>query len=166
MRARLVLPHDVEQCELFLFSICRILRLKSRFAHAVRWTTSTQLVPLDFTREELPHGGYAGVRLGEAQIPGPAAHKRDVADEPCARRTRINEQHQEARTPSREEFGILQLSVLQQRSPLAQSQPRRRCPILGDPFSRRVRQQREYHRGQKKSKLTLFFFELILANSG
>ena len=46
---------------------------------------------LDVTLEEPPHGGFAEVRLCEAQILGPAEHERDLVEELCARRTRINE---------------------------------------------------------------------------
>ena len=75
----------------FYLSTCRNLRFKLWLAHVVRLTNSTELIALDVTLEEPPHGGCAGVRLGEAQNPEPAAHERDVAGEPCVRRTRIND---------------------------------------------------------------------------
>ena len=65
--------------------------LKIRSVHAVQWTTSTKPFAFDVTLEELHHGGFAGMRLGEAQTQD-SAH-----EEPCPRRTRI-EQLQEART--------------------------------------------------------------------
>ena len=65
---------------------CCSLRLKSGAALVVR-----QPLPLKVTPEEPLHGGYAGVRVGEAQTSGPAAHEKDRAEERSARRTRINE---------------------------------------------------------------------------
>ena len=50
-----------------------------------------QSLPSNVLLEELSHGGYAGVRVGEAQNPGPALHKIGSAEERSARRTRINE---------------------------------------------------------------------------
>ena len=48
--------------------------------------TSTELVAFDVTSEERHHGAYAGVRVGEAQNPGPADHESDSAqDEPWIR---------------------------------------------------------------------------------
>ena len=67
--------------------------------------------PLDnLHRARRSHGGYAGVRLGEAQNPGPTEHERDLAEEEpsvCRTRalTRRETQYKGARTPSREEFG-------------------------------------------------------------
>ena len=40
--------------------------IKNRSVHVVPWTTSTKLFTLDVTSEGPHHGGYAGVRLGEA----------------------------------------------------------------------------------------------------
>ena len=82
--------------------------------------------------EKAAKEGYAGVRMGEAQNPGQAAHERDVADEPCARleraSTRQGTQHQDARNPSR--GGVPNLQFDGYSSSAAHSQPRRRCPIL------------------------------------
>ena len=83
----------------FIRSTCRNLRFMFRLAHVVRWTISTELIALDDTLEEPPHGGYAGVRLGEAQNSGPAAHERDVAEEPCARRTHQRGRRRSTRKP-------------------------------------------------------------------
>ena len=50
--------------------------------------SSPALAPLN----DLAHGGYAGVRLGEARNPGPATHERDrAAEERNARQRRVNE---------------------------------------------------------------------------
>ena len=76
--------HSVNfQC--YLPTYCS-LRLKSRAAFVVR-----QPLLLNVTLEEPSHGGYAGVRVGEAQNLGPIAHERDRAEERSACRTRINE---------------------------------------------------------------------------
>ena len=71
-----MLWHNVNSS--FFLSTRRILRFM--FRHA-----------LDVTLEEPPHGGCAEVRLCEAQKPGPTEHERDLVEELCARRTRINE---------------------------------------------------------------------------
>ena len=50
--------------------------------------SSPALAPLN----DFAHGGYAGVRLGEARNPGPATHERDrAAEERNARQRRVNE---------------------------------------------------------------------------
>ena len=82
----------------FQFFAWRRMVLKHQSPHAIQFFT------LDVTSGERHQKGYAGVRLGEAQNPGPAEHGRDSAqEEPSPRRTRM---FQEAKTPSREEFGI------------------------------------------------------------
>ena len=43
--------------------------------------TSTKLFAFDVTSEEPHNGGYDGVRLGEAQNPGPPDYERDSAQE-------------------------------------------------------------------------------------
>ena len=84
-RMRLPDPSRKKQ-KCYLPTCCR-LRLKSRVAPC----RSSADVQSDVTLKEPPHGGYAGVRTGEAQNLGPAAHKKNCAEERCARRTRINE---------------------------------------------------------------------------
>ena len=91
----------------------------------VLWTTSTKLFALDVTSEEPHHGGYAGVRLGEAQNPGPADHGGLAL-------TRRVTQFQEAKTPLREEFRTCTWQIFQQRSTTTHTEPRQRCPIPGD----------------------------------
>ena len=76
----------------FQFHAWRSTRLKNQSAHVMQRKISTQLFALDVTSGEPHQGGYAGVRLGEAQNPQPAEHERDNAEEePCPHRTRINE---------------------------------------------------------------------------
>ena len=66
--------------------------LKNQSAHVVQWTTFTKFFTFDVTSEEPHQGGYAGVRLGEAQNPKPTEHERESAqEEPSPRPTRIDE---------------------------------------------------------------------------
>ena len=124
---------------------CSSLRFKFRFAHVVR----SQPTPLDVTLEELPHGGYAGVRLGEAQNTGPDAHER-VAEEPCARRTCINEAGDAA--PGSQDSITWGVRNLQLTNSPAATQPTRTAaaspPMHNSrrPTQPRTRQQREYLR--------------------
>ena len=67
-------------------STCRSLRLKSRAASVHR-----QFLTSDATLEERSHGGYASVRVGDVQNPGPAPHVQKNAALAKHQRTRINE---------------------------------------------------------------------------
>ena len=71
------------------------------------------------------------MRLGEAKNPGPAAHKRDVAEEPCARRPRINEARDAApRSQDSTKWRVqnLQLTDTAAAQPTRSQSPRHRCP--------------------------------------
>ena len=66
------------------------LSAQSETSPTQAWTANIARPPCAERPEGSHPGGYAGVRLGEAQNPGPA--ERDSAqNEPCPRRTRINE---------------------------------------------------------------------------
>ena len=78
-------------------------------ASPVKTWTADVARPLCEERPQGPHsGGCAGVRLGEAQNPGPTEHERITQKENPPRAepalTRRETQYQGARTPSREEF--------------------------------------------------------------
>ena len=65
----------------------RSIRLKPGISQD-RCRSSSAPAPLN----EFSHGGYAGVRLGEARNPGPATHERDrTAEERIDRQRRNNE---------------------------------------------------------------------------
>ena len=92
-----------------------------------------------------PHpGGYVGVRLAEAQNPGPADHERDSAqEETCPRRSRINESGDA--TPGSQESitrGVQNLQLAD--VPAAQPVHAVRAPPTM-PNSRRPTQQRPRH---------------------
>ena len=111
-------------------SVRRRVRFKSWRVHISRWTTSTELVALDVTLEEPLHGGYAGVRLGEAQNPGPTEHKRDLSErKPSARRTRFDE--------AGDAVPGSQAAIDRKSSscPTARSEPCRPCPTPRDPLN-------------------------------
>ena len=56
-------------------------RAEARVLTWVQWTTFTKLCTLGVTSGEPHPGGHAGVRVGEAQIPGPSELERDHAEE-------------------------------------------------------------------------------------
>ena len=90
----------------------------------------------------LGRGGYAGVRLGEDQNPGPATHDRDrtAAEQRTASHRRINEEGDSvpgSQTPSRGEFNTCKYQTPQVRKPLLQPHRHRRCPTHGDLLRRR-----------------------------
>ena len=67
--------------------IARSLRLKLETSRDL-CQSSPALAPLN----DFAHGGYAGVRLGEARNQGPASHERDrAAEERNARQRRVND---------------------------------------------------------------------------
>ena len=108
---------------------------------------STQLKAQDVTLEEPLHGGYAGVRLGEAQNPGPAAHERDAADETCARQTRNNEAKKNAAPGSLDSMTQnLQLTDIPAGQPTHTAAAPPQLPDSWRPTQQRSRQQRDYFR--------------------
>ena len=90
---------SVQWCDVtseFQVHTWRNTTLKNQSAHAIRWTqfprSSLKLFARDGTSGRPQQGGYAGVRLVEAQNPRPVEHERDHAEEePSARRTCIDE---------------------------------------------------------------------------
>ena len=65
------------------FHARRSTGFKIRSVHAIQWKTSRNLFGFEVISEEPPHGGYAGVRLGEAQIPRPADHAGNTPSSAC-----------------------------------------------------------------------------------
>ena len=79
--------HKVRNTYVFMCSF-----LVDRKVCAVQTWTASQTRPVDARESEGPHPGvYAGVRLGEAQQPGPAQYARDVTCGHRVERTFINE---------------------------------------------------------------------------
>ena len=96
------------------------------------------------------HGGYAGVRLGEARNPGPAAHERDrVAEERIARQRRINELcdsvpgSQDSITRGVQKLQLTDTRLMETALPAPAPPP---MPNSRRPSKPRARQQQEYLR--------------------
>ena len=70
------------------WSILHSLRLKTDDSHEFGQPLSALAL-----LNNLGHAGYAGIRVGEAENPGPATHDRDwtVTEQPLASHRRINE---------------------------------------------------------------------------
>ena len=112
------------------------LRLKSRAALVERQPLR---LALDVTLDRPSRGGYAGVRVGEAQKTGPTAHERDPAEERSARRKRSNEARDVV--PGSQDSttrGVRNLQLTD--SPATQTT--RRAPSPPVPTSRRATQPR------------------------
>ena len=108
---------------------------KIRRVHAIRWTTSTELVALDVTLEEPLHGRWQECAKPSASRARKESRRKKNPPRVAHQLTRRETQYQGARTPSREEFRICNGQIFQQRSPPAQSEPRHLCPTPGDPLN-------------------------------
>ena len=73
------------------FFKCHGTGLENQSALLCKWAVSAERFTLEDTLGQPHPGGYAGVRLGEAQNLGQAEYERDCILEPSAHRTRINE---------------------------------------------------------------------------
>ena len=147
--ARLLLPNDVHSVNLkCCLPTCCSLRLKPRFAIVVRLLTSAQPA-LDATLEEPSHGGYAGVRVVEAQHQGPTAHESDCARE----RLRTPSTHQRGRRRCTRQPELHHARVQNlQLSDTSATQTTRTSPVPPPvpnslrPTQPQARQQRDYRR--------------------